>query len=360
MYNKVAESSKRLSRIKELFKSNEYTNSFIESRKYAKDDEMNILITGETGTGKEVLAHYIHENSQRADKPFLTANIGAIPENLLQSDLFGHEKGSFTGAIYKKDGIFKAANGGTVFLDEIGDASPLIQVALLRLLDYGEIQTVGKDVPDVVNVRVITATNASLQKKINDKLFREDLYYRIAGASLHLEPLRLKTIQEKKEILNKLIFDTAKYKGINVIQLTESAWNIFLNHQFKGNFREARNIIERLYVEEKSVIDVQDINKLITPQITPDHNTYNTSADNNETHTYKRPLTLKEQNAIIVYNTLQKNKGVKNDTLNELDISFKTLNSFLSIYKTINNFPNEIGKIPIDNGKNSNSILQKT
>lgn len=347
----------RKERVKELFKANEGNPAFINARKTAMDDEMNILITGENGTGKEVLAHYIHANSPRADKPFLTANIGAIPESLLQSDLFGHEKGSFTGAINKKDGIFKAANRGTVFLDEIGDASLLIQVALLRFLDYGEIQTVGKDVSDVVDVRIIAATNANLQEKINNKEFREDLYYRLAGAQLHLEPLRAKSLFERKEILDKLISETAKHKNKNIIQLTDRGWEVLLNYEFPGNYRQARNIIERLYIEDKNIIDFKDIDKIIILQPSYTINIRRTNIESNlNVNTPNHFFTLKQQNATIVYNTLQRHNGIIKHAARELDIDIKTVKKHLKHYRSMGNFSGKIsiGDRKISEGKNEN------
>jgi len=349
----------RKDRIKDLFKANEQTPAFINARKFAKDDEMNILITGENGTGKEVLAEYIHENSLRADKPFIIANLASIPESLLQSTLFGHIKGAFTGAIYDKKGFLNAADGGTVFLDEIGDIGFDTQVALLRFLDYGEIQIVGKDHPDVVDVRVIAATNANLHEKIADKLFREDLYYRLAGAQLHLEPLRAKSLFERKEILNELISETAKHNNKNIIHLTDRAWKVLLNYEFPGNYRLARNIIERLYGEDKSIIDFQDIENIIILQPGLTNNVRRTDIESNlNVNTSNRFLTLKQQNAIIVFNTLQRHNGVKKEALKELGISFKTLNAYLSEYKSIGNIPNSIGNNPINDWKKDNSNFQ--
>lgn len=342
-------------RIPDLFKANEQTPAFIEARKFAKDDEINILITGENGTGKEVLAQYIHKNSPRADKPFVIANLAALPESLIQSNLFGHKKGAFTGAINDKKGFLSAADGGTVFLDEIGDISFDTQVALLRFLDYGEIQIVGKEHPDVVDVRVIAATNANLQEKIADKLFREDLYYRLAGAQLNLEPLRTKSLFERKEILDELICKTAEHKNKNIIQLTDRVWEVLLNYEFHGNYRQARNIIERLYVVDKNPIELRDIENIIIPQ-TGLVNTMRKTDINEDTS--KRHPTFREHCAIYIYETLQRHKGVKNEALKELNISFKTLNSYLSEYNSIGNIPNAIRNIPNNDWKKGNSNFQ--
>ena len=357
MYNQINSENKRSKRIKELFEENENNLTFIDARKVAADDDISVLITGESGTGKEVLAQYVHENSSRADKPFIIANVASLPSTLISSLLFGHIKGSFTGAIDNQKGLIKEADGGTIFLDEIGDMDFGVQVLLLRFLDYGEIIPVGASKPETVDVRVIAATNAKLLDKISDGLFREDLYFRLRGTELHLEPLRAKSADQRKEALEKLISDTAKRKNKSIMQLTASAWDFLLNYEFRGNYREARNIVVKMYAEDKSIIDIQDIEKTIT------HYNYTSQIDHESNiksviNTCCKPHTLKEQNAIIVYNTLQRHKGVKNDALKELDITFKTLNSHLSVYNSVGNIPDSIGNIPTDNRKISNSNFQ--
>ena len=164
-------------------------NLIAAAEKIAKKN-ITVLIHGETGTGKEVLARYIHSVSHRSDRPFMAFNCGAFTENLLESELFGHEKGAFTGASVRKKGIFELAHRGTLFLDEIDSASPAIQVKLLRILETGEFLRVGGEELCKADVRVIAATNANLQAKVNDNQFREDLFYRLDVASLYIPPLR--------------------------------------------------------------------------------------------------------------------------------------------------------------------------
>src|SRR3974390_928264 len=152
--------------------------------------DSTVLVTGESGTGKELIAKAIHQNSLRANKPFITVNCGAIPENLIESELFGHRKGSFTGAVSDRVGKFEAANEGTVFLDEIGDLSPSLQIRLLRVIQEREIDKIGYPKPIPVNVRIIAATNRDLRTLIEDAQFREDLFYRLSVVTIEIPPLR--------------------------------------------------------------------------------------------------------------------------------------------------------------------------
>jgi len=301
--------NKRVNRIFDIINNNKHIESFKESRKYASDDEINILLTGETGTGKEVHARYIHTISSRKDKPFVVATFSAISGSLVQSTLFGHVKGSFTGAVCDQKGLFKAADGGTIFLDEIGDANLETQSALLRVIEDGEIQTIGKPNSDVVDVRIIAASNVDFQEKIMEKSFRRDLYYRLKGAEIHLEPLRAKPVNERKETIEKLISDFAVLKNKTAIQLTNSVWSFLLNYEFKGNYREARNIIERLYFEGKSIIDIQDIERIIIPQY---NSNYSTNIKEKEieknNHSVKLKLSrLKVKHPFCFFNQILKN-----------------------------------------------------
>jgi len=210
------------------------------------DKEVSVLITGESGTGKEVVARMLHLLSQRKEKPFVPVNCGAIPGDLLESELFGHEKGAFTGAITSRIGRFELANGGTLFLDEIGDMPLPMQVKLLRVLQEKVIEKVGSNKSIKVDVRIIAATHKNLEKEIESMRFREDLYYR-----LNVFPIEIPSLRERQEdipfIIDDLVQRFKKETG-NEIALSQGTLNMLSLSSWKGNIRELSNLIERLIV----------------------------------------------------------------------------------------------------------------
>jgi len=199
-----------------------------------------VLITGESGTGKELVARAIHESSPRADGPFIPLNCGALPEGLLESELFGHVKGSFTGAVRDKDGLFKVADSGTLFLDEVGETTPGIQVKLLRAVQEKEIVPVGGTQSISVDVRVIAATNASLEERVREGTFREDLFYRLNVVPIHIPPLR-----ERREDIRLLANHFLSLYARGGRAFTEPALQLLDAHNWPGNVRELENVIER-------------------------------------------------------------------------------------------------------------------
>ncbi len=206
--------------------------------------QTTVLIRGESGTGKELVAHAIHYNSARASKPFVRVNCAALPETLVESELFGHEKGAFTGAIAARQGRFEAAHGGTIFLDEVGDFSPATQVKLLRVLQEREFERVGGNTPLKVDVRVIAATNRDLEVMITEGKFRQDLYYRLNVFSIHLPALR----ERKADILLLSDFFVEKYSKANhksVKRISTPAIDMLMSYHWPGNVRELENCIER-------------------------------------------------------------------------------------------------------------------
>src|SRR5258705_7065876 len=206
-----------------------------------------VLVTGESGTGKELIAKALHFQSPRADKPLVTLNCAAIPENLLESELFGHERGSFTDAIQKKLGQFELADQGTIFLDEIGELAPSLQAKLLRVIEQGEVMRVGGKATLHVDVRIIAATNRDLDKAMREGAFRPDLFYRLNVVSMHLPPLR-----ERPEDLPLLIkhFVTSKSQQIGIPEkrISAEAVDAMLRYPWPGNVREIENVIERILV----------------------------------------------------------------------------------------------------------------
>ena len=209
--------------------------------------DATVLITGESGTGKELVARALHVNSPRANKPFVVVNSAAIPETLLESELFGHEKGSFTGAVARKIGKFEAAEGGSIFLDEIGDLSPTLQVKILRVLQEKEFERVGGLEKINVNVRVIAATNRDLQRAVREKNFREDLYYRLNVLQVELPPLR-ERYDDIPMLAMYFLEKYAKCMKKHITSISPEAMGLLQNQPWRGNVRELENAIERAVV----------------------------------------------------------------------------------------------------------------
>jgi two-component system response regulator AtoC len=214
-----------------------------------------VLITGESGTGKELIAHHIHGNSPRAEQALVAVNCGAIPENLLESELFGHAKGAFTGAAAEKVGLFEEADGGTLFLDEIGELPPTLQVKLLRALQEGEIRRVGDNTDRPVDVRVVTATARDLEAEVAAGRFRPDLYYRINVVRLHLPPLRDRR-EDIPELVRHFVRLYARRLSLSVDAVSPAAMRLLIEYSWPGNVRELENVIERaLVLAESSQIE---------------------------------------------------------------------------------------------------------
>lgn len=209
------------------------------------DSKSNVLICGESGTGKELVARAIHYNSARSVLPFVAVNCSAVPETLLESELFGHMKGSFTGAISNKAGLFEIANGGTIFLDEIGDTTPTIQVKLLRVIQEREFRRVGGNQDVKVDVRVVAATNKDLEQAVAEGSFREDLYYRLDVIPIRLPPLRMRT-SDIPLLVNHFLERFSKESGKAKPVISPEAMHILLGHEWRGNVRELENLIERV------------------------------------------------------------------------------------------------------------------
>jgi len=219
--------------------------------------EAPVLILGESGTGKELVARAIHRLSQRKERPFVTVNCGALSETLLESELFGHEKGAFTGAVKEKPGRFELADGGSIFLDEIAETSEAFQVKMLRVLQQGEFERVGGTVTLKVNVRVLAATNRDPKALIQAKKFREDLYYRLNVFVLNLPPLR-----ERRGDLPMLVQAFVEREGPS-LRISANVMEAFLNHEWRGNVRELESVIKRAAVlakaEKRDLIRMKDI-----------------------------------------------------------------------------------------------------
>ena len=220
---------------------------------------MTVLITGESGTGKDVVARLIHERSHREGRPFVAVNCAALPEGVLESELFGHEKGAFTGAIAAKTGLFEQANGGSIFLDEIGNISPNMQAKLLRVLQEHEVKPVGSTRSIKVDIRVLSATNRDLKELVDEGKFREDLYYRLNILTIPIPPLR-----ERSEDIPSLVWHFVKKYARefrkDISKVSAEAMNLLVSHNWPGNVRELENTMERaILLSSGKIIDPSNL-----------------------------------------------------------------------------------------------------
>lgn len=227
--------------------------------------DLTVLILGESGVGKEIFSQIIHSLSSRKHNPFIAVNCGAIPEGTIDSELFGHEKGSFTGAVDARKGYFETVNGGTIFLDEIGELPLGTQARLLRVLEAGEYIRVGSSKVQKTDVRVVAASNKDLLQQVQQGKFREDLYYRLSTV-----PIRVPSLQNRKEdihlLFRKFAVDFAEKYKTDPVQLTEDAKNLLINYPWPGNVRELKNIAEQISVLAKEKqIDENELNKFLQP-----------------------------------------------------------------------------------------------
>lgn len=223
------------------------------------DTPTTVILLGETGTGKEMLARAIHSSGTRKKHPFVAQNCGALPDTLLESELFGHVRGAFTGAVSDKKGLFEQAEGGSVFLDEIGDTSPAMQLRLLRVLQEGEIKPVGSNQVRHVNVRILAATNKNLEKEVRENRFREDLFYRLHVFPIHLPPLRQR-LGDLPDLMTHFIGKNSDRLGKNVTGFTPEVLALFRNYAWPGNVRELENEIER-------AVTLADPDQPLTPDL---------------------------------------------------------------------------------------------
>ena len=280
--------------------------------------QATVLIRGESGAGKELIANAIHYASTRSEKPFVKMSCSAIPETLLESELFGHEKGAFTGAIQKRIGRFEEADSGTLFLDEIGELSPSTQVKLLRILQEKEFQRLGSNLNLKTDVRIITATHRNLEEAMRKGLFREDLYYRLNVISIHLPPLR-----ERKEDIPLLIDHfLKKYSELNqkkIQDLSKEARILLLRHSYPGNVRELENLIERAVVLCRGeVITTQDLPFHL--QEGPSEKQWEVSGK-----TKTLPDSLEEIERDLIVKALHQHQGVQTRAAESLGISERVL-----------------------------------
>jgi len=291
--------------------------SLIRSAQVVSATDVTVLIKGETGTGKEVLANAIQQSSARSSKPFITINCAALPESLVESEIFGHKKGAFTGAVSDKQGLFEAAHGGTLFLDEINSLPLTVQSKLLRFLENGECMPIGGSKPHKLDVRIIAATNADLSQLINNGEFRSDLYFR-----LNVVPLELPALNQRREDIEhlaqhffKLFADTHNLPAPSLSKATEK---VLRTYKWPGNVRELRNLCERLCILLPG--------KIIEPENLPRE--FTISQQPAAENTFVLPefgLQLEALEADMILQALNRTKGNRSKSARLLGISRDTL-----------------------------------
>lgn len=238
-----------------------------ETIKQVAPTDVSILITGESGSGKEVVANSIFSNSNRADKPFVIVNCGAIPEGIIESELFGHQKGAFTGAIDERRGYFEMADKGTIFLDEIGEMPLSTQVKFLRVLETGEFMRVGGSKTISVDVRIIAATNKDLALEVLQKGFREDLYYRLRSINIYIPPLRERRA-DIRLLFHFFLENFTKHSGIEFPGIEDEAMDYLVNYSWPGNARELKNFCESILVLNRGkLITLEDVKRQLKSEI---------------------------------------------------------------------------------------------
>jgi two-component system response regulator HydG len=285
------------------------------------ETDVTVLITGESGTGKELVARAIHQNSPRKRYPFVALNCAALSEGLLESELFGHEKGAFTGAVASREGKFEYADGGTLLLDEIGDMPPPTQAKLLRVIEDGEVVRLGSNKPIKVDVRIISSTNTSLDEKINKGQFRDDLYFRIRVVSINIPPLR-----ERREdiplLVDHFLKELSATHNRTSPAVTSQAMDVLSAYAWRGNVRELRNCLESMLVTtSKDSLDVDDIpayirgkgEVVIAPKLLPG-------------------MSLEEAEKELIKTTLAKTNGNREEAAKILGIGERTLYRKLKLY----------------------------
>ena len=225
--------------------------------------DITVLIAGESGVGKEVVAKAIHEASPRAKKPLITVNCGAIPEGIIESELFGHERGSFTGASEQRKGYFELADGGSIFLDEVGELPLAAQVKFLRILENGEFLRVGSSVSRTVNVRVIAATNKNLEAEVQAQQFRADLFYRLRSVNISIPPLR-RRVEDIPLLFQHFAEDVSRRNNVPFAGISSAAMSLLQSYHWPGNVRELRNVVESMLVLENGrYLEPQDVQKYL-------------------------------------------------------------------------------------------------
>ena len=278
------------------------------------------MIEGESGTGKELLARYIHEHSPRSHRPFIAVNCAAVPESLLESELFGFEKGAFTGATVRKPGRFELANTGTILLDEISEMQLSVQAKLLRVLQEREVDPLGSKGPIALDIRIISTTNRPLWEEVKAGRFREDLYYRLNVFPLRLPPIRTRSC-DIPLLVNHFIGKSSYGSDKRVKNITQEAMSILMKRPWRGNIRELQNVVERACLIAE------------TETISPEHLLFYDTDEPTTNESRTKPMTLWESERVLILETLNQSGGNRTHSARRLGISIRTLRNKLREYR---------------------------
>lgn len=315
---------------REIITSNAAMTRVVELARKVASSKSTALIHGESGTGKELISRFIHENSDRANGPFVAVNCAALPETLLESELFGHEKGSFTGAIARKMGKFELADKGTILLDEITEMDPQLQAKLLRVLQEGEIDRVGGAHPTPVDVRVLATTNRDIKKAVAEGTFREDLYFRLNVIPLYLPPLRDRT-GDIPILVSRFIGKFNRMMGKSVTGVDAEAMDALVKNQWKGNVRELENVMERaVLLASGDTITLADL--MMEPSAQPEMSGGAKTTSGDEAMTGP-DMTVAEMERKLILRTLDRSSGNRTKAAETLGVSIRTLRNKLNEYK---------------------------
>lgn len=292
------------------------------------ESDISVLITGSSGVGKEVFARAIHGYSKRKNKDLVSVNCGAIPEGILESELFGHKKGSFTGAVENRKGYFEIADGGTLFLDELAEMPLTTQVKLLRVLETGEIMPLGSEKVTKVNVRIIAATNKNLQTEVDSKRFRSDLYFRLKAVSLHIPELR-KRPEDIPILANHFLLQYAENNKLGTLEISHDALDFLKNYSWPGNVRELKNVIESAAALTKSgILGVNDFAYLTEPQ-SFEESRFLPIHSNKSPETIDREIILKA--LIEIKNDLNQLKSMAAKAVVSEDVNYSRVENFSEV-----------------------------
>ena len=310
-----------LGNMKRIVTKNEEMKKLLQFAENVSYSKSTVLIMGETGTGKELFARYIHQCSPRSEKPFMAVNCAALPEGLLESELFGHEKGSFTGATENKEGKFELANNSSLLLDEVTEMSPPLQAKLLRVLQEHEVDKIGGKAPIPVDVRVIATSNRDIRKRIKEQEFREDLYYRLNVVLINLIPLR-ERIDDIPVLVENFINQFSQANGKSSIKIDSATLTLLKKYRWPGNIRELGNIVERscLMCEGNTML--------------PSHLFFDETLHKNEKEAPRMSGTIYEMEKELIIQTLEEVNGNKTKAADSLGISIRTLRNKLNEYKS--------------------------
>lgn len=308
---------------KNIIGNSKTMDKVFESIKMVSKSRATVLIQGASGSGKELVARAIHYNSNRKNNPFITTNCAALPESLAESELFGHEKGAFTGAIKSTKGRFEQADGGTILLDEVSEISTGLQAKLLRVIQEREIEKVGGSRVIPVDVRIIATTNRDLQKEVEEGRFREDLYYR-----LNVVPIYLPTVSERKDdiplLVNHFVSFYAEENGKNIKGISPKAMQALIQRDWPGNVREIENFIERAVVMSPFDIEMLDVNNFLIQE---------SLGGGSKIALTDEKMTLRETEKYLILKNLEENNGNRTQTAESLGISVRTLRNKLNEYR---------------------------